>query len=160
MKSDHNYAYGIDALRCLSAVLVAIFHFTYYNPNARWGMPFGWVGVEVFFVISGVVIANSASAASPKEFVIGRFLRLYPAAWIAAPLTKAVLQEIQDRNPDPDVRALLWEVARMRSLILYADQLQRMLTTLPGPQGAILDTLRSKLKDEPCVTEFPRLPPG
>jgi len=28
-----------------------------------------------------------------------------------------------------------------------------MLTTLPDPQGAILDTLREKLKDEPCVKE-------
>lgn len=76
------------------------------------------------------------------------------------PLSKAALQEIQDRSYDPDVRELLWEVARLRSLVLYADQLQRMLTTLPGPQGAILDTLREKLKDEPCVKEFPRLPPG
>jgi peptidoglycan/LPS O-acetylase OafA/YrhL len=81
----------MDALRCLSAVLVAIFHFTYYNPSAPWGMPFGWVGVEVFFVISGVVIANSANAATPKEFVIGRFLRLYPAAWIAAILSFVIL---------------------------------------------------------------------
>jgi hypothetical protein len=76
------------------------------------------------------------------------------------PLTKATLQEIQDRNPDPDVRTLLWEVARMRSILLYADQLQRMLTTLPGQQGAVLDSLREKLKEEPCVKEFPRLPPG
>lgn len=75
------------------------------------------------------------------------------------PLTKASLQEIQERNPDPDVRTLLWEVARLRSMLLYADQLQRMLTTLPGPQGAILETLRDKLKDEPCLKEFPRLPP-
>lgn len=75
-------------------------------------------------------------------------------------LTKAALQEIQDRNSDPEVRALLWEVARMRSVLLYADQLQRMLTTLPGPQGAILETLRDKLTDEPCVKEFPRLPPS
>jgi hypothetical protein len=77
------------------------------------------------------------------------------------PLTKAVLQEIQDRNPESaDVRALLWEVARLRSVLLYADQLQRMLTTLPGPQGTLLESLREKLKDEPCVKEFPRLPPG
>ena len=34
-----------------------------------------------------------------------------------------------------------------------------MLTTLPGPQGAILDTLREKLADELCVKEFPRLLP-
>ena len=77
------------------------------------------------------------------------------------PLTKETLIEIQERNPgSPDVRALLWEVKRLRALALYADQLQRMLGTLPGPQGAILDTLREKLKDEPCVKEFPRLPPG
>jgi hypothetical protein len=59
----------------------------------------------------------------------------------------------------PGVCAPLWEVARMRSILLYADQLQRMLTTLPGPQGAILETLPDKLKDEPCVKEFLRLPP-
>ena len=75
-------------------------------------------------------------------------------------MTKVALQEIQDRNPDPDVRALLWEVARLRSIVLYADQLQRMLTTLPGPQGAILESLREMLKCEPCVKEFLRLPPG
>jgi hypothetical protein len=76
------------------------------------------------------------------------------------PLTKEVLQEMQRRASDPDTLALLWEVARLRSVVLYADQLQRMLTTLPGPQGAILDTLRGKLADEPCVKEFPRLPPN
>lgn len=76
------------------------------------------------------------------------------------PLTRETLVEIQERNPgSADVRALLWEVKRLRALALYADQLQRMLSTLPGPQSAILDTLREKLKDEPCVHEFPRLPP-
>jgi hypothetical protein len=77
------------------------------------------------------------------------------------PLTTDQLREIQERNStSADVRALLWEIKRLRSVVLFADQLQRMLTTLPGPQGAILSTLRSKLKDEPCVKEFPRLPPG
>jgi len=77
------------------------------------------------------------------------------------PLPTDQLHKIQERNRDsPDVLALLWEIKRMRATLLYADQLQRMLTTLPGPQGAILDTLRDKLKDEPCVKEFPRLPPG
>lgn len=75
------------------------------------------------------------------------------------PLTKATLQEIQDRATGPDARVVLWEVARLRSVLLYADQLQRMLTTLPGPQGEIVETLREKLRDEPCVKEFPWLPP-
>src|SRR4051794_30900302 len=52
---------------------------------------FGWVGVEIFFVISGFVIANSASKASPTEFLLGRALRLYPAVWIAATASFLVL---------------------------------------------------------------------
>ena len=76
------------------------------------------------------------------------------------PLTRETLKDIQDRNPgSADVRALLWEVKRLRALALYVDQLQRMLGTLPGPQGTVLESIREQLKDEPCVLEFPRLPP-
>lgn len=52
---------------------------------------FGWVGVEIFFVISGFVIANSASKSSPTEFLLGRALRLYPAVWICGTATLLVL---------------------------------------------------------------------
>src|SRR6201987_2791882 len=52
---------------------------------------FGWVGVEIFFVISGFVIANSASKSSPTEFLLGRALRLYPAVWVCATATLIVL---------------------------------------------------------------------
>jgi hypothetical protein len=43
---------------------------------------------------------------------------------------------------------LLWAVARLRSIVLFADQLQRMLATLPGPLGAILESLREMLKGQ------------
>src|ERR1700758_4154980 len=52
---------------------------------------FGWVGVEIFFVISGFVIANSASKSSAAEFLLGRVLRLYPAVWVCSSLTFLVL---------------------------------------------------------------------
>src|SRR3954451_8425712 len=52
---------------------------------------FGWVGVEIFFVISGFVIANSASTSSPRQFLLGRALRLYPAVWVCATATLIVL---------------------------------------------------------------------
>jgi exopolysaccharide production protein ExoZ len=48
---------------------------------------FGWIGVEVFFVISGFVIAASASGRTPVQFVRSRVTRLYPAAWICASIT-------------------------------------------------------------------------
>ncbi|VXC71236.1 hypothetical protein MASSI9I_90418 [Massilia sp. 9I] len=43
--------------------------------------------------------------------------------------------------------------------MLYADQLQRMLGTLPGQQGDLLASLRAKLAEEPCIKEFPKLTP-
>jgi len=76
------------------------------------------------------------------------------------PLTRSDLVAIQERNPESaDVRTLLCEVKRFRALALYVDQLQRILGTLPGPQGDVLQAIRAQLEDEPCVKEFPRLPP-
>ncbi len=78
------HIYGIDAIRFSSAVLVSAFHLTWHIPEAVHVMPFGWIGVQIFFVISGIVIANSAQSATPFRFAVSRFLRLYPVAWIAA----------------------------------------------------------------------------
>ena len=88
----HRYFYGIDLIRFLSAISVMSFHFGYLNEVATF-MPiwpytwFGWVGVEIFFVISGFVIANSARGVGATEFLRGRMLRLYPAVWLCATLT-------------------------------------------------------------------------
>ena len=102
----------LDPLRFGAALGVAIFHQMFWSwawvpigvpgferyvaadvlyPSAAPFTWFGWVGVEVFFVISGFVIANSASKSSPKEFLLGRALRLYPAVWVCATATLLVL---------------------------------------------------------------------
>lgn len=74
------------------------------------------------------------------------------------PLTRADLVAIQDRNPgSSDVRALLWEVKRLRALVLRADQLTKVLSNIGRSQGMVLDGLRAELEGEPCVAEFPRL---
>ncbi|MER9864925.1 hypothetical protein [Mesorhizobium sp. M0185] len=71
---------GLDLLRIFAAFSVMLFHFAYWSwaptvastPKSITGgalqypelIPFswwGWVGVEIFFVISGFVIAFSAS---------------------------------------------------------------------------------------------------
>jgi exopolysaccharide production protein ExoZ len=87
------YYYGIDLIRFIAAISVLIFHLGYLNQSGieyrpLWPVAWqGWVGVEIFFVISGLVIANSAAAARPIGFLRGRALRLYPAAWCCATLT-------------------------------------------------------------------------
>ena len=86
-----DYLYGVDAIRFLAALMVAFFHLTWYDaatPEVGW---FGWVGVQIFFVLSGFVIANSANGTTPLAFLRSRVLRLYPAAWVCAVLSLAVL---------------------------------------------------------------------
>lgn len=100
---------AIDLLRFLSAVGVLAYHYgSAYGrmPNAHalsWPrlvpLPeswlaaswWGWIGVELFFVISGCVIAGSALGATPAGFIGRRLARLFPAAWICASLTLAAL---------------------------------------------------------------------
>jgi hypothetical protein len=74
------------------------------------------------------------------------------------PLTLSDLQAIQERNRDnADVFTLLWEIKRLRAIVLRADQLQRSIDGLGGGAGMILTALRDELKDEPVVEELRKL---
>lgn len=109
---------ALDLLRFASALLVVAFHYGAVfalapNPTATamlhglrvstalsgasW---FGWVGVELFFMMSGFVIALSAEGASAAAFLRRRALRLLPAAWICASVTLIVLAVAA---PSPDL---------------------------------------------------------
>lgn len=100
---------AIDLLRFVCAVGVLAYHFWMIFPlatssathmfgmsaplspgGASWTAS-GWVGVEIFFVISGYVIALSAEHADRAAFARGRLLRLLPAGLICALLTALVL---------------------------------------------------------------------
>ncbi len=104
---------AIDYLRFACALLVVAHHFGAALPNhpnpaaagalagaalptqfAPW-TAFGWVGVEIFFVISGYVIAASAEGAGPAAFLRRRAQRLLPAAWVSASLSFAALGVVQ-----------------------------------------------------------------
>jgi peptidoglycan/LPS O-acetylase OafA/YrhL len=96
---------GLDFIRFFAALVVVWYHLAYHwwadvngstapimsgiagfsglGPAAQWG----WVGVEIFFVLSGYVIAFSAEGKTARAFAVSRFWRLYPAVWICAPLT-------------------------------------------------------------------------
>ncbi|MFD2513001.1 acyltransferase family protein [Pontibacter locisalis] len=74
----------LDALRGLAAFAVFLFHFQLFD--------YGYLGVHLFFIISGFVIFLSAkSVKQPSDFVIARFSRLYPTYWVCLLLTFAVL---------------------------------------------------------------------
>ncbi|MBH9536335.1 acyltransferase family protein [Novosphingopyxis sp. YJ-S2-01] len=107
--------YAIDLLRFAAAMLVLLFHFFagYSSPGHRLAsrlidqslLPdvgrlyagYGWIGVEIFFVISGYVIAISARGSRALPFARRRLLRLWPAALICASLTLACLWPFDPR---------------------------------------------------------------
>ncbi len=72
------YRPDIDGLRAVAVILVLLFHFDL-------GVPGGFVGVDVFFVISGYLITEvikvgcSSGKFSFVEFYARRLIRLHPA---------------------------------------------------------------------------------
>ncbi|SDF47596.1 Peptidoglycan/LPS O-acetylase OafA/YrhL, contains acyltransferase and SGNH-hydrolase domains [Massilia sp. PDC64] len=88
----------IDLLRFLAALSVVFFHYAYRGPAGGFSaMPYpllapvaeyGFLGVELFFMISGfVVLMTAAASARLRDFCISRVVRLYPAFWTCCTLT-------------------------------------------------------------------------
>lgn len=72
---------NIDILRAVAIIAVFsqhLFH-VYKIPIPFFGQHGGWFGVELFFLISGYLIIQSAEKHSMKAYVIHRVFRIYPA---------------------------------------------------------------------------------
>ena len=77
--------YSIQALRGLGALAVVIFHALSLFPFITFRA--GAAGVDLFFVISGIVMSMSITEKTkPVEFMIRRFIRVAPMYWIATTL--------------------------------------------------------------------------
>jgi peptidoglycan/LPS O-acetylase OafA/YrhL len=100
------HLFGLDLLRLFAAALVVLDHFGAFSatepdvgrpfafPVLNFATRFGWVGVEIFFVISGFVIALSARGASPSAFLKRRALRIFPALWVCSLVSVVALAAI------------------------------------------------------------------
>ena len=76
-----NYIEGLDGIRALAAFLVICTHW----PSVFLSLKFGWIGVQIFFVLSGFLITRILVNSKEKSFkdYIGRFyynrvLRIFP----------------------------------------------------------------------------------
>ncbi|MFC7012675.1 acyltransferase family protein [Streptomyces viridiviolaceus] len=144
--------YVIDGIRLVAALMVAVHHYAgtwrVDQPgNAIWDRPvseimptvfrlasYGWIGVEIFFVISGFVICMSCWGRTPRQFFVSRVIRLYPAYWFAVAFTTAVLIAV------PGV----WERLRLREVLLNLTMLQSG-SAVPNVDG-VYWTLWSELR--------------
>ncbi|MEU5810000.1 acyltransferase [Streptomyces sp. NPDC047718] len=93
---------ALDGVRIVAALSVLCYH--YLALESAWGQSaaavfpvaskcaaYGWLGVELFFTVSGFVICMSAWGRTVGEFAVSRISRLFPAYWVAVAFTATVL---------------------------------------------------------------------
>ena len=96
--------YIIDLLRFVAALAVVLYHYTArpsHNifPQLAEFTRFGYLGVPLFFMISGFVIFASAEKGSSIKFLISRATRLFPSFWVGVSFTLAVVYLTEHQAP-------------------------------------------------------------
>ncbi|UVK46665.1 acyltransferase [Mesorhizobium sp. AR07] len=100
---------SLDLLRLVAALAVVCFHYLFRAsiapPVLAHGYPeasafamYGYMGVNLFFLISGFVIAWSAEGRSWTEFAVARFARLYPGFLVCMTASFIVQSVAADPN--------------------------------------------------------------
>lgn len=91
-KNNSSYYSHIDSLRAIAVFTVIVFHINHEY------LPGGFVGVDIFFVISGFLISSqlfksvSGNTFSIKEFYVRRIKRILPAAFSVILITILLAQ--------------------------------------------------------------------
>jgi len=133
MDDRHSRLQTIDGLRGVAALAVAFYHvdagarlsYGDWTPSwLTWLLHQGFLGVDVFFVISGFVIAYSVRAAiyTPAflgVFALRRFIRLDPPYWVAIALEIALI-ELTLRLGAGNASIALPSVQQILAHIVYA----------------------------------------
>ncbi len=119
--------YEIDLLRFFAALAVLFYHYTFlgystgdmgiryahFAPMSK----YGFLGVNLFFIISGFVILNSAKNKSAKNFLISRIVRLYPVFWVSCSLTFLILVIIGGARFEQNFAVYLMNMTMLNKLL-------------------------------------------
>lgn len=102
---------GLDTLRALAIALVFMVHYRVFvsgEATFGWASTVGWVGVDLFFVLSGFLIADSLFAGlkqgrqlSLAGFYARRALRTLPVFWLVLALYFLLPEMMGGRTPPP-----------------------------------------------------------
>lgn len=116
----------IDLLRFFAAISVMLYHYLFrgWAANDRSALYFekfgsffkyGYLGVDLFFIISGFVIIGSIKHRSISKFIISRISRLYPVYWICVLLTYLVIVFLGTPKYDAEFYQLIWNLSMFQN---------------------------------------------
>lgn len=110
---------SLQMLRALAALLVVVVHITAHGQTPTYWNGLGAIGVDIFFVISGVVmvIASEGKRRTFSEFMRDRLTRIAPLYWLALTLFMAVILTDQVNRIIPSAS----EIIRAYLFIPYTD---------------------------------------
>ena len=99
---------SISCLRGIAALSVLFYHVGYYTsektgwklPRELFGNQWGLYGVTVFFVISGYLMSHLVEVKPFKQFLVDRFLRIYPMFLVAIVVVAIVGYVISGSIPE------------------------------------------------------------
>jgi len=119
--SKLGYRPELDGLRGISILLIYIHHL--YRPLA----PAGFLGVDIFFVLSGFLITsllveewNRKGSIRLKDFYIRRALRLMPAVFLLILITGTLALVVLDKSTARETYQGIWLTLSYVSNWLYA----------------------------------------
>jgi peptidoglycan/LPS O-acetylase OafA/YrhL len=119
---------ALDGLRLIAALMVVLYHYVSSGIAAYWhanpaavfrGLhlltAYGWMGVNLFFLISGFVICMSSWGRGLGDFFVSRVVRLYPAYWIGIVFTTVMLTLLPFDRPRPGLRQILANLTMLQT---------------------------------------------
>jgi exopolysaccharide production protein ExoZ len=120
---------GIQYLRAVGALLIVLYHMTiqiplytgYFNESLLGRLHLA-NGVDLFFVVSGLIMMLSSRRASPGDFIVRRMIRIIPMYWL---LTCLLALLVGWRPELFRTTALSWEyLLKSLAFIPYANPAQ------------------------------------
>jgi peptidoglycan/LPS O-acetylase OafA/YrhL len=108
---------ALQSLRGLAALWVVLYHLDYIlfnTPGGSLGWPglrFGWLGVDLFFVLSAYLLAQPFFGPRPprtRPFIGDRFLRIAPAYYVAFAVAAVVV--LAFHPPTRDLGLAWWSL--------------------------------------------------
>lgn len=130
--------YQIDVIRFMAALFVMWAH---YLNSAGVGLlninSVGQLGVHVFFIVSGYVISITATNSTPKQFIIKRAIRLYPAMIICMLLSTFIIISsksfgliIPDVVKEPNIKEFFVNISLLNKFIFNSEKIDIVLWTI------------------------------